>query len=185
MLRALPAVQAMAGGQEPNPRSNHMARAGRPAVGPHADTDGANPPSQPTPGAAGVACSRAAVFVAERARAERGPSSSLTSCRGRRSAPPRIEDNERRHPTREAELARGKRDIAAPAAEAIRAVGVDVRTVVRHGHPAQTLCDLAEEHGVTQLVVGRTGETRLRAALFGSVPSSLVQISPVPVTVVP
>lgn len=96
-----------------------------------------------------------------------------------------IEDNERRHPTREAELARGKRDIAAPAAEAIRAVGVDVRTVVRHGHPAQTLCDLAEEHGVTQLVVGRTGETRLRAALFGSVPSSLVQISPVPVTVVP
>ncbi len=96
-----------------------------------------------------------------------------------------IEENERRHPRRQEELAQAERAIAGPAAETVRSTGVDVDVVVRHGHPAHTLCELAERHAATQMVVGRTGETGLRGLLFGSVTSSLVQIAPVPVTVVP
>jgi len=96
-----------------------------------------------------------------------------------------IEENEQRHPHRQAELEQAQREVAGPAADTLRAAGVDVEVVVRHGQPAQVLCDLAEQRAVAQVVVGRTGETRLRALLFGGVTSSLVQISPVPVTVVP
>ncbi len=96
-----------------------------------------------------------------------------------------IEENEQRHPRRQAELEQAEREVAGPAAEVVRAAGVHADVVVRHGQPAHALCDLVEQHGVAQVVVGRTGETRLRALLFGGVTSSLVQISPVPVTVVP
>ena len=44
---------------------------------------------------------------------------------------------------------------------------------------------LADERGVTQIFTGRRGRSRLAALLFGSVASTLVQVSPVPVTVVP
>ena len=57
--------------------------------------------------------------------------------------------------------------------------------VVRHGHPAETLSDLAREHGADHLVVGRVGQSKVRSLLFGSTPSSLIQLSPVPVLVVP
>jgi nucleotide-binding universal stress UspA family protein len=96
-----------------------------------------------------------------------------------------IEENERRHPRREAELDHARREIAEPVAEALRAAGVQVDVVVRHGQPAQTLSQLAEQRRAAQIVVGRTGETGLRALLFGGVASSIVQLSPVPVTVVP
>lgn len=132
-----------------------------------------------------AASARAVAFVAERARNAESDVIVAHVVPWSPFGATTLEDNEQRHPIREAELAQAERGIVAPAAEAIRAVGVDVQVVVRHGHPAQTLSDLAEQHAVTQLVVGRTGETGLRAVLFGSVPSSLVQISPVPVTVVP
>jgi nucleotide-binding universal stress UspA family protein len=57
--------------------------------------------------------------------------------------------------------------------------------MVRHGHPAQVLVDVAREVGAEQLYIGRRGVSTLSALLFGSVAGSLVQISPVPVTVVP
>jgi nucleotide-binding universal stress UspA family protein len=34
-------------------------------------------------------------------------------------------------------------------------------------------------------VLGRTGDSRVRRALFGSLPAHMVQVAPVPVTVVP
>ena len=95
------------------------------------------------------------------------------------------EENEQRHPRRQAELAQARHEVAEPIAEVVRAAGVDVQVVVQHGRPAQALSDLAEQHGAANVVVGRTGETRLHGLLFGGVASSLVQISPVPVTVVP
>ena len=96
-----------------------------------------------------------------------------------------IEENEQRHPRREAELRSAREQVVAPVVEWLRAGGVAAEGVAQHGHPAQTLCDLAEQHQVSHLVVGRTGEGRVRSQLFGSLPASLVQISPVPVTVVP
>ena len=62
---------------------------------------------------------------------------------------------------------------------------VNVELVVRHGHPAETMAELATELGATQVFVGRRGRSRLKTMLFGSVSGSLVQACSVPLTVVP
>jgi nucleotide-binding universal stress UspA family protein len=95
------------------------------------------------------------------------------------------QENEERHKRREAELDRAHRNIIDPIVERLRARGVDARGVIRHGHPAETLSDVAAELGVTNIVVGKTGSSRIRAQFFGSVPNTLIQISKQPVTVVP
>jgi nucleotide-binding universal stress UspA family protein len=94
------------------------------------------------------------------------------------------EENEARPVRRKAELAAAYEQVLEPAAAL---VGDDVpcTTVARHGHPAEVLCSLAREHDATRIVVGRTGESRVKSALFGSVPSHLIQMADVPVTVVP
>jgi nucleotide-binding universal stress UspA family protein len=94
------------------------------------------------------------------------------------------EENAQRHERREAELRAAKEQLLDPACAL---VGDDVpcTAVVRHGNRAEVLVSLAREHGADHILVGRTGEGRLRTALFGSVPSQLIQIADVPVTVVP
>ena len=76
-------------------------------------------------------------------------------------------------------------EIVDPVVERLGKRGLDVTGVVRHGHAAATLCAVAEECGATHIVVGKTGASRIRAQLFGSVANSLIQISKQPVTVVP
>ncbi len=44
---------------------------------------------------------------------------------------------------------------------------------------------LAREHDAAWITVGRVGQSRVRTLLFGSTPSSLIQLSPIPVLVVP
>lgn len=95
------------------------------------------------------------------------------------------QENEERHKRREAELDRAHREIIDPVVDALRAQGVNVRGVIRHGHAAETLCLVAEELGVSNIIIGKTGSSRIRAQLFGSVAISMVQVSPHPVTVVP
>lgn len=95
------------------------------------------------------------------------------------------QENEERHKRREAELDRAHREIVDPVVNRLRESGRNVRGVIRHGHPAETLCEVAAELGATHIVVGKTGSSRIRAQLFGSVANSLVQISKRPVTVVP
>lgn len=95
------------------------------------------------------------------------------------------EENEQRHKRREEELARAHESIVDPIVARLREEGLDVEGLVRHGHAAETLDRLAREHDVTCLVVGRRGSSRLKAQIFGSVASNLVQIADRPVTVVP
>ena len=83
------------------------------------------------------------------------------------------EENEIRHRRRD------------PILGELRAGGVEVEGVVRHGHAAEVLSGLAGEFGAAQIFVGRLGQSRIAALLFGSVAGSLAQISRVPVTVVP
>ena len=90
-----------------------------------------------------------------------------------------------RHKRREEEIDRAQSSIVGPVAQSLEGSGVDVQTVVRHGHTAETLVSLAQEHDVAQIFIGRLGEARLQALLFGSVTAALVQTSPVAVTVVP
>lgn len=94
------------------------------------------------------------------------------------------EENERRHATRQRELEDARR-IVDPIVERCTSDGVKSEGVVRHGHPAETLSDLARERGADHLVVGRVGQSKVRSLLFGSTPGNLIQIAMVPVTVVP
>ena len=95
------------------------------------------------------------------------------------------QENEVRHKRREAELERAHKEIVDPVVNSLRDRGILARGAIRHGHPAETLCDVAEELDATNIIVGKTGSSRIRAQLFGSVANSLVQISKQPVTVVP
>jgi nucleotide-binding universal stress UspA family protein len=94
------------------------------------------------------------------------------------------EENEMRHVRREAELVAAREQVLEPARQVVGDV-VPCTTEARHGHPAELLSNLAREHDAVHVVVGRTGESRLRSMFFGSVPSQLIQIADVPVTVVP
>jgi nucleotide-binding universal stress UspA family protein len=95
------------------------------------------------------------------------------------------QENEERHKRREAELERAHKEIVDPVVSSLLDRGILAQGAIRHGHPAETLCDVAEEVGATNIIVGKTGSSRIRAQLFGSVANSLVQISKQPVTVVP
>lgn len=95
------------------------------------------------------------------------------------------EENEQRHKRREEEIERARTHVLDPLVGELRASGLEVEGVVRHGNPAEVLGGLAQEHGAAQIFIGRRGMSRIAALLFGSVAGSLVQVAPVPVTVVP
>ncbi|HET6603309.1 MAG TPA: universal stress protein [Xanthomonadaceae bacterium] len=75
--------------------------------------------------------------------------------------------------------------VLAPAVDKAKAAGVDARPLIAFGNPGEVLADLARENGVDALVVGRRGLSPVKALMFGSVAGNLVQLSTVPVIVVP
>ena len=95
------------------------------------------------------------------------------------------EENAERHSRRETELERAKTSIIAPALEFLEISDVVCRSIVRHGPPAETILRIAKEEDVVQIVIGRRGDSGIKALLFGSVAGNLIQTSPVPVLVVP
>jgi nucleotide-binding universal stress UspA family protein len=95
------------------------------------------------------------------------------------------EENELRHQRREQEIDVAQERVLTPLLKQLQDMQVDVSGLMRHGHPAQVLNDLAAEHRAIQVFIGRRGHSRLKNLLFGSVASDLVQTSIVPVTVVP
>lgn len=92
---------------------------------------------------------------------------------------------EQRHKRREDELDRAHAQVIDPIIEKFTAEGIDAHGVIRHGHPAETLNELANELGATNIIIGRRGQSAIKAKLFGSATSTLVQIADHPVTVVP
>jgi nucleotide-binding universal stress UspA family protein len=96
------------------------------------------------------------------------------------------EENERRSVERAREIASAHERVLDPVVARLSdREGLAVEGVVRHGHPAETLVALAREHDAAWITVGRVGQSRVRTLLFGSTPTSLIQLSPVPVLVVP
>jgi len=95
------------------------------------------------------------------------------------------QENEERHKRREEELQRAHDEIVDPLVNKYREKGIDVEGLVRHGHTAETLMQLAEEVEASNIIIGRKGTSRFKAQLFGSVAGALVQIADRPVTVVP
>jgi nucleotide-binding universal stress UspA family protein len=92
---------------------------------------------------------------------------------------------EERHQRRESEIQRANDSVLNPEVAAVEAEGIKVETLVHHGKIAETLLALAAEHDIGQIFIGRRGESRMHAMLFGSVTAALVQSSTVPVIVVP
>ena len=95
------------------------------------------------------------------------------------------QENEERHKRREDELDRAHREIIDPLVSEFKERGILVRGVIRHGHPAETLSAVGEEFGATNIIIGKTGSSRIKTQLFGSVANTLVQVSKLPVTIVP
>ncbi len=96
-----------------------------------------------------------------------------------------VEENAERHKRREQELHRAHTEIIDPIVDRLKSDGLVVEGVVRHGHVATTLNTLAGEHAVSNIIIGRQGTSLLKAHLFGSVGSHLVQSAECAVTVVP
>lgn len=95
------------------------------------------------------------------------------------------EDNDRRAAVRERELEAAQQQLLEPALRRAASTGVPAEGVVQHGHPVDLLVDLAQERHMSHIVIGRTGESRLKNKLFGGLPGRLIAAAPVPVTVVP
>jgi nucleotide-binding universal stress UspA family protein len=95
------------------------------------------------------------------------------------------EENAERHARRESEIDRAQSGVVDPAVKRLKDAGIDTSSEVRHGSPAETLIDIANESAATQIVIGRRGQSGIKALLFGSVAGSLIQTAPVPVVVVP
>ena len=96
-----------------------------------------------------------------------------------------VEENFERHKRREEELQRAHSEVIGPIVNRLKAEGLEVTWLVRHGHVADTLNTLAVENGVTNIILGRQGTSKLKAHVFGSVGSRLVQVAECAVTVVP
>jgi nucleotide-binding universal stress UspA family protein len=66
-----------------------------------------------------------------------------------------------------------------------RAGGREFDTAVVEGRPADAIVEVAEERGVDTIAMGSRGRTGVSRVVLGSVAGTVVQNSPVPVTVVP
>jgi nucleotide-binding universal stress UspA family protein len=95
------------------------------------------------------------------------------------------EEIEERHKRRGEELERAEKALLAPLMATLKGSGVEVSTIVKFGHIAQTLCDIANETGAERIIIGRTGQSSIATRIFGSVAGTLAQIAPVPCTIVP
>ena len=94
-------------------------------------------------------------------------------------------ENAERHKRREEELQRAYSEIINPVVARLKEEGLDAEGLVRHGHVADTLNSLAKSKGVSNIILGRQGTSKLKSHVFGSVGSRLVQSADCAVTVVP
>jgi nucleotide-binding universal stress UspA family protein len=95
------------------------------------------------------------------------------------------EENERRHKHREEDIQFARERVMDPMLESLESEGLEITGVVHHGQVADSLIYIAKKHGATNIVVGRIGESGLKTLIFGSVVAKLIQLTTIPVTIVP
>lgn len=95
------------------------------------------------------------------------------------------EEVEERHGRRQQELQRAEDHVIGPIREKLQKAGIEIQTVIKYGHSAEKLVDIARDVGATQIIVGRDGNGGLAARMFGSTAGTLVQIVTLPCTIVP
>ncbi|MCP4432446.1 MAG: universal stress protein [Gammaproteobacteria bacterium] len=92
---------------------------------------------------------------------------------------------EERHKRRGEELKRAKEALLDPLVKSIEGRNIEVETIIKYGHVAETLAEITSNESASQLFIGRTGESTLAVRVFGSVAGTLAQITTVPCTIVP
>jgi len=95
------------------------------------------------------------------------------------------EENEQRHKRREEEIQIVQERVLNPMLESLASEGLEITGLVRHGQVADSLIYLAKKHGATDIVVGRIGDKSVKTLVFGSVVAKLIQLTHIPVTIVP
>ncbi len=95
------------------------------------------------------------------------------------------EENEERHMRREEEIQTAQERILNPMLKSLESESVALEGVVRHGQVADALLYIAKKQNANLIVVGRIGQKNIKTAIFGSVVSKLIQLSHIPVTIVP
>jgi nucleotide-binding universal stress UspA family protein len=95
------------------------------------------------------------------------------------------EENEQRHKRREEEIQTVHQRLLEPMLKSLESEGLEISGVVHHGQVADSLIYIAKKHGATDIVVGRIGESGVKTLIFGSVVAKLIQLSHIPVTIVP
>ena len=95
------------------------------------------------------------------------------------------EENERRHKRREEDIQFARERVLDPMLESLESEGIEITGDVRHGQVADSLIYIAKKQGATDIVVGRIGESGLTTLIFGSVVAKLIQLTTIPVTIVP
>jgi nucleotide-binding universal stress UspA family protein len=93
------------------------------------------------------------------------------------------QENAERHKRREEEIAAAFARIVNPAVEALQGEGFAARGLVRHGHVAKILNQIAVDEGADQIVIARSSQSGLSEWVFGSSATNLVMHASVPVTV--
>jgi nucleotide-binding universal stress UspA family protein len=94
------------------------------------------------------------------------------------------EEMRERHERKKQEVASAEKFIE-PIVAKMRKDGVQITSEVQHGNPTEIICAIAKSKPDSQIFVGRKGASKLTKLLVGSVGMSLIQSSPVPVTIVP
>jgi len=95
------------------------------------------------------------------------------------------EELEERHKRRSDELERAKMAVVDPLVKTATDLGIQADSVIRYGHVAETLAEIADNESASAMFIGRTGQSNLATRFFGSVAGTVAQIAPVPCTIVP
>ena len=95
------------------------------------------------------------------------------------------EENERRHKRKVEDIKFVHERVLDPMLESLASEGLEITGLVRHGQVADSLIYLAKKHDAAEIVVGRIGESGVKTLIFGSVVAKLIQLSHIPVTIVP
>ena len=128
---------------------------------------------------------RAAGLAASRARESQGQLVLVAVIEWSRYSFLTPEELDSRAKDKKAETTRAQEQVLAPLKAGLELDDTSIKTLVRHGHAAEVLRDVAQEEGASQIFIGRHGRSPLEAAVFGSVTNKLLRITDVPVTVVP
>lgn len=92
---------------------------------------------------------------------------------------------EERHKRREEEMTRARHQVLEPLLKTYADSGIDFKIEVMYGSVSESLLKIIKKHRGTQLFLGRKGLSDVSRLIFGSVASTMAQVSPVPCTVVP